>query len=492
MLKQSILLSVAACAAMLFGAVAEAQGNRAEYGYQREECTFESPSESLVICGGITVPENHESKTGKVYLPIVRIMHETIRAETPAAILGGGGPGGGLYLHDEDEVARYNDFRKNLLGNGGELILIDPRGSGGAWPLLDCEGMSDYFLYAMSLGLSAGQEFEYLVERKGLDCVRQWGRRVHLASYTADAMVEDAEMIRRALNIKQWDVIGLSYGTRLALELIRHYPNGVRAAILDSVVPADSDTLSPRKPFESVLERVKASCLRDAVCKRYGDLRDNLDNATKAIAEKTPSLTLNFYDEKVTVILTPARFYWSVQNALNNEEHIEKLPRLALDLANSKWNTPAISVFMEEYLYYYENFALALFDVVTCGETVLVDNGDGDGYIFPGKIFPNEEETFRQYCRHVTDIISEHQPVRPPLVSDKPMIIIAGEYDIPTPVEHARVLANRLPNVQLLAVPMGHTPLERSPCALEITRRFLESPNAPLSRHCAEPPLEFE
>ena len=489
--KQSILLGIAACATMLVGAVAEAQGNRAEYGYQTEECPFNAPAESLVVCGGITVPENHETKTGKVYLPIVRIMHETIRAETPAAILGGGGPGAGLYLHNEDEVAGFNNFRKELLGNGGELILIDARSSGGAYPLLNCYDAVYAFEDVMHEHLDEEWGLDYFQEPY-LDCVRWWGKRVDLASYTTDAMVEDMELVRRALDVKQWDVIGSSYGTRLALELIRRYPDNIRAAVLDSPVPADRDTLPPSIPYETVLNRVAESCSRDAPCKRYGNLRENLDKATNLIRDKKPSVTLNYHDDRYTVALTPVRFSEMVAVAMYSDKYTKQLPLLARELAKGKWHAPVVSVFAESYLdewLYSSEFAWTLFDVVICRESIIVDGGESDGHVFPGEIYTGD----RVNCQHVNDIVGTTRPfIRPPVTSDKPMIIIAGEYDLATPIEHARVLANRLPNARLLEMPRGHTPLQHTPCALEITRRFLESPDAPMSRHCAVPPLEFD
>ena len=495
--KQSILLGIAACAAMLVGAVAEAQGNRAEYGYQTEECPFNAPAESLVVCGGITIPENHETKTGKVYLPIVRIMHETIRAETPAAILGGGGPGGGLSLHDEEAIAGHNDFRKELLGDGGELILIDARSSGGAYPLLNCPDVEDATRRTIHLPLDGEVELDYFQEIF-LDCVRWWGKRVDLSSYTTDAMVEDMELVRRALDVKQWDVIGSSYGTRLVLELIRRYPDNIRAAVLDSPVPADSDTLPPRIPYETVLNRVAEDCSRDAQCKRYGNLRENLDRATELIHEKRPPVTLVYPEVSFTVALTPVRFSEMVFFAAYNDEYTKQLPLLAHELASGKWHAPVVSVFAESYLdewLFSSEFAWPLLNVVTCREGIITDSGESDGHVFPGQIYPGEDgdRIARRNCRHFNDIVGTTRPfIRPPVTSDKPMIIIAGEYDIATPVEHARVLANRLPNARLMVIPRGHSPLQHTPCALEVTRRFLESPNAPMSRHCAVPPLEFD
>lgn len=487
-------LLIAPLAALCFAAGA-AEAQSAEYGYQREECPFDAPPDALVVCGGVTVPENRQNETGKIYLPVVRIIGTKNRAETPAVILGGGGPGGPLYLHEETVIANWNEFRKNLLGEGGELILLDPRGSGEASPSLTCPDTADFYSGALHIPLTVEEEYD-IWEDITLDCLRQWNRRVNLASYTTDATVDDMEAIRRALKIRQWDIIGLSHGTRLALELIRRHPDGVRAAILDSAVPADDETLQPRKPVESVLNRINESCARDEKCERYGDLRENLDAATKRIADKTPSVTVDYFGNPLTVALTPSRLYDMVLIAMYGAETSRQLPRLAMELAKGEWKSPRVTTYVKNALFQLwldREMAWTLLDVVNCGERLFVDSGESDGHIFPGAFFSYAEERAQQYCRRVTDIVGENWFfVRPPVVIDKPMIIVSGLYDVATPPEHAQVLANRLPNAKLLTLPMAHTPLQNSPCATEITRRFLESPNAPLSDHCQPKQLAFE
>lgn len=483
-------------AAAVITAAAGAQTPDAAYGYQREECPFESPPQVLVICGGITVPEDRKSQSGKVYLPVVRIMGANGGAQIPAAIFGGGGPGGGLYLHNDEGIAQWNDFRKQLLGDGGELILLDPRGSGESHPSLTCPNWTDAVWKTIHLPLDAKEESDYF-NGLSLDCARWWNKRVRLSSYTTDETVDDMEAIRRVLGLRQWDIIGFSNGTKLALELIRKYPDGVRAAVLDSPTPADTDTLPPHKPLEVVLDRLGEDCARSAECKQYGDLRDNLDKATKRIADKTPPITVVFDDATLTLALTPSRFVEVVMLALYDEEMTKLLPRLARQLADGKWDSPAMSVFAENAMFNWldYDFAWALFYATTCRENIFSDRGESDGYIFPGRIYPwsDMKRVMRQHCRRINDITGgSSSPIRPPLVSDKPMIIIGGRYDMATPAEHAQALARRLANAQLLTVPTGHTPLQKSQCIAEIAGLFLRSPNAPLSEHCAVPPLKFE
>ena len=49
---------------------------------------------------------------------------------------------------------------------------------------------------------------------------------VDFTAYSAGAVVGDAEQLRRALGIERWDLLGISYGTRVALAYQSLAPGG--------------------------------------------------------------------------------------------------------------------------------------------------------------------------------------------------------------------------------------------------------------------------
>ena len=51
--------------------------------------------------------------------------------------------------------------------------------------------------------------------------------------------MKDLTDLRHVLGIKQWNLHGVSYGTRLALSVMRDAPEGVRSVILDSPYPPE-------------------------------------------------------------------------------------------------------------------------------------------------------------------------------------------------------------------------------------------------------------
>jgi pimeloyl-ACP methyl ester carboxylesterase len=119
------------------------------------------------------------------------------------------------------------------LGARRDLVLIDQRGTGHSAPL-QCE------VPAPDEGLARALDRARLVA--GLDACRAslqklpWG---DLRFYTTTIAMADADAVRAALGAEQVDLLGVSYGTRAALEYLRVYPEHVRRVVIDGVAPPD-------------------------------------------------------------------------------------------------------------------------------------------------------------------------------------------------------------------------------------------------------------
>jgi pimeloyl-ACP methyl ester carboxylesterase len=77
----------------------------------------------------------------------------------------------------------------------------------------------------------------------------------------------DADAVRAALGAEQVDLVGISYGTRAALEYLRAYPSHVRRTIIDGVAPPDMvlpasiDVDGP-----AALDKLFADCAAEKAC----------------------------------------------------------------------------------------------------------------------------------------------------------------------------------------------------------------------------------
>ena len=70
-----------------------------------------------------------------------------------------------------------------------------------------------------------------------------------------------------ALGIDSWNVYGVSYGSKLALTVLRDHPQGIRSVVLDSVSPPNDNIVekwwsAPASSFKAIF----AACAAQPAC----------------------------------------------------------------------------------------------------------------------------------------------------------------------------------------------------------------------------------
>jgi pimeloyl-ACP methyl ester carboxylesterase len=107
------------------------------------------------------------------------------------------------------------------------ILLIDQRGTGGS-NQLQCP------LYGPDPQSYLGDFFPIdAIDR----CRQNLEKRADLRLYTTTIAAEDLDGVRRALGYPSLNLFAGSYGTRLALALMRQHPEAVRSALLQGLFP---------------------------------------------------------------------------------------------------------------------------------------------------------------------------------------------------------------------------------------------------------------
>lgn len=76
------------------------------------------------------------------------------------------------------------------------------------------------------------------------DCIAKLERRgFDLPLFYTTQNARDVRAVMSALGHRDYNIYGVSYGTKLALEVMRKVPGGVRSVVLDSVAPLAAETL---------------------------------------------------------------------------------------------------------------------------------------------------------------------------------------------------------------------------------------------------------
>ena len=219
-------------------------------------------------CGTLTVPEKRsDPKEGKVQLPVVIVPSKTQPAEPDPIVYMAGGPGA-------NAIAQAQDLVNVGLNQNRNLIIMNQRGVAYTVPDLACPEIDR--AYAEALGLPSDS---HAVETAHVAATKACRERliaagVDLSAFNTSENAADFADLRKALNLEQWNVYGLSYGTELALSLVRDHPAGIRSLIIDAVLPPSAVSLgwTWTNANEAINNIFRACADQPACAAKYGDL----------------------------------------------------------------------------------------------------------------------------------------------------------------------------------------------------------------------------
>ncbi len=247
---------------------------RPEYQMEIAPCARPvAPAEiegETVICGTLDVPEDHANPDGrKITLSwIVYKAHSLSPAPDPVIYLHGG-PGGGTVR----TVAAVSHFFDHLRQRR-DIISFDQRGVDASAPEMDCFGTIADNLDA-SVRTFAGEAVPDLPVTFASSCVEEIASRgvdIQMINTTQNAL--DVGALMEALGYAEYNLYGVSYGTKLTLEALRQELPGIRSVVLDGVAPPQVqlyDTLIT--PHADAIVNTFAPCERDAICSEaYPDI----------------------------------------------------------------------------------------------------------------------------------------------------------------------------------------------------------------------------
>lgn len=240
-----------------------------------DTCPFDVPLDTSPECSRLIVPSAWVDPLS----PEVSMQLARFPATDPDGVDRGtvlwleGGPGGAPL----EFLSSWFDIAFADLNRAFDVVVFDPRGVGFSLPNLDCEEVDA--LYEIDGFLLADQASALR------DCsTRLAGNSIDVADYDSLSTARDLEALRRALDVEQWNLVGQSYGSRLAQTYVREFPDAVRAMVLDGAYSTADEPDDDLAAGAKALDRLIASCERDAACAEahpsFGvDLRQLIDDA---------------------------------------------------------------------------------------------------------------------------------------------------------------------------------------------------------------------
>jgi pimeloyl-ACP methyl ester carboxylesterase len=205
--------------------------------------------------------------TLSLHVTVAPALRESARRDPLFILAGGPGEAG------SDLVPLLNAaFRKVRATR--DVVLIDQRGTGklGTLACRDSHGKD------MTLPDSAETDAAAIADFAGR-CAQALQGKADPRLYTTTEAVGDLETVRRALAVDRINLVGVSYGTRVAQQYAARHPQHTRAIVLDGVAP---NTLVVGGEFAQTFERAlrlqSAHCQKLASCRQRfpQDLRSQL------------------------------------------------------------------------------------------------------------------------------------------------------------------------------------------------------------------------
>lgn len=186
-----------------------------------------------VRCGFLQVPENRPVAHGRTIKLAVAVFKSA--ASHPTAdpfIYLVGGPGSSIVSSMGSRVA--SGGMPPYVGNR-DLILVDQRGTGLSQPSLACPEFDAVGRGATKQPLTQAKLFSLNHQAIQRCRTRLVTSGIDLNAYNTLENAADIAELWKALGYKQANVYGGSYGARLALQVMRDHPDGIRSVVIDAV-----------------------------------------------------------------------------------------------------------------------------------------------------------------------------------------------------------------------------------------------------------------
>jgi len=417
----------------------------------------------LAQCGWYEVAEDRtDPASRKLRLRVVVLPARGSRKADPLFLLAGG-PG---QAASEAFPLQLPYFAGITLHR--DLVMIDQRGTGASAPL-DCE---------------LSNQLEQLVADRALEQLANTCRpklKGALDHYTTPEAADDVDEVRRALGYGRINLLGGSYGTRLALVYARRHPDAVRTMVLDGTVPTSmAIPLYFPRDGEKSLELLVAACSANPACARaYPDLRGHIDRLISGLRAEPRKVTIQHprSGEEVSFTMTGDVAAQSLRALLYSPELSALLPLAVRGMEEGRYDT-LIASLMAIAERASEMMSHGLFFSVICSEDVPQIQDDDIARLTTGTFLGRGVvDQLRTAC---TSWPRAELPAAyfAPVRSDAPALVLSGVLDPATPPVWGEQVVATLSRGKHVVVPSaGHGTLT-TPCVMDLVEKLLDTEDA--------------
>ena len=451
---------------------------------ESKETTHKIPEGQAYTFGHLEVLENRGSINGRtIKFPVYIFKSRNPNPQKDVIIYTVGGPGSTTM-----PSSPFMSYYKYL--DDRDFILIEQRGNHYAKPHLACPEWAKA-IYESNLPDFDSSKYDSLFEVAAKSCRdRLIKKDIDLNSYNTNEIAADINDLVITLDIKEYNLLTISYSTKIAQVLLRDYPERIRSVVMDSPLPLEVnyDEESLGNLMQSV-EKLLSDCESDKNCNNtFPNIKKNffdyLQEKTKdplvvTIENPKNGKAETFYlkGEDLITVFT----YASTGDVINIPLEINKL--LNTDLTSVK---EQLSYLFQEPS---DGAGLGMRLSVWCAEEHPFNSQEM--IASETKKYPQIEglspAVFEKEICDIWDVKKVSEIENQPIKSEVPVLLINGEYDNETPLKWAESMKYNLSNnFHLIFKGWKHTPTTNwgNQCAMQAANDFFNNPSVRPNPEC--------
>lgn len=432
-------------------------------------CSISSPmaKDSLeAMCATYAVPEDRAAPDGrKIALNIAWLQPtERGRSQPDPVFFLAGGPGQSAVDTFPGLNPVFKEVRKQR-----DVILVDQRGTGKS-NLLSCaapEGGDDAF-----------DPSPEAMQAQAATCAAELSKKADLRHYTTTDAVADLDAVRQAIGAEQVNLVGVSYGTRVAQQYAMRHPAATRSIVLDSPVPnkLGLGNIFARN-LDDALALQFALCSKDAACKdKLGDPRAELDVLLNRL--RANPVQLQYRDASSGEMKQGTLRAETVAGLVRMYAYMPLasglLPKLIHEANAGRYESlMALSKMMSGDME--QAMAMGMQLSVVCSEDAdsMVARAE-DAKTVLGNLMPSGMAAMCKAWPKGKVPADFNQP----LATKVPALVLAGEFDPVTPPRYGEEIVKSLPNGRLFVLRgQGHSVIGAG-CMPKLFAQFVEKADA--------------
>lgn len=442
-------------------------------------------------CFDLLVPERRARGEGLALRLFTAVLPARADVPKPDPVLYlQGGPG-------VPALAALSYWARHPLREQRDIILFDRRGVGLSRPAL-CPELSAADARVLAADHAPGEELSgrRLAALGCRDSLRDAG--LDFGAWNSRASARDLLDLQKLLGIEQWNVVALSYGTRLALSLLRESKGvGLRSVVLDSVYPTWAPSWDTgTSDFAAILDILFESCAQDADCTaRFPRLRERFFQTLAALEISPGRTTIRRRPDlpRESFVLNAQDFLFAVHQALYDVKNFSLLPLL---IEQVEAQNPALLRRLAEGLAErVTSLSRAAYLAVECYERAPLQSEDRRVQNHIDRPLMHHFHTWFATDHAICEQWSARKASDDETGSvnvDVPTLILSGRYDPVTPSHWGRRVSRTLTDARYYDFPLAHGVMRAHPCPRSLALAFVEAPRGALDPECVahvEPPV---